>query len=371
VGKESRGPPHGCPCSTTRALSLITTRGVRHAAPNVSPPNLETLPMNAPRHDIMHSRRAILAGLGGLALAGVGAMLLPQRTTAQATPILGSPVVATPVGRYPIQVRDVVYRQDGTQQWLARVYQPQGQGPFPTLLDVHGGIWNFLDRSYEGLMNVALAANGMVVVAIDYRLAPQYPYPASVADVNYATRWLKAHTDDFNGQATHVGGFGASAGGHLVMLSAMRPHDPRYAALPLPDAPDVDATLAYLLLAWPILDPYARYQFAQQTQRDDLIKAQDAYFGTTAVMQEANPQLILDRGEQVDLPPTIIIQGAADKNVTPAMQERFAATYHKAGGVLELDEFANESHYFANAPGTDTERALQLLEAFASRYDGA
>jgi hypothetical protein len=71
--------------------------------------------MNAPRHDIMHSRRAILAGLGGLALAGVGAMLLPQRTTAQATPILGSPVVATPVGRYPIQVRDVVYRQDGTQ----------------------------------------------------------------------------------------------------------------------------------------------------------------------------------------------------------------------------------------------------------------
>jgi acetyl esterase/lipase len=238
------------------------------------------------------------------------------------------------------------------------------------LLDVHGGVWNFLDRTYDAPMNLALAASGLVVVAIDYRLAPASPYPASVADVNYATRWLKAHAADFNGRATHLGGIGGSAGGHLLMLSAMRSHDPRYAALPLPAAPDVDATLAYLLLLSPILDPAARYQFAQQTGRNDLIQAQDAYFGTPAVMQEADPQLILDWGEHVALPPTIIIQGTADRNVTPAMQERFAAAYRNAGGVIELDEFADEPHYFANAPGPDTDRALQLLAAFARRYDG-
>ncbi|HET7095201.1 MAG TPA: alpha/beta hydrolase, partial [Thermomicrobiales bacterium] len=274
------------------------------------------------------------------------------------------------VGRYRVQARDVVYRQDGAKRWLARVYQPQGPGPFPTLLDVHGGIWIELDRTYQAPMDLALAASGLVVVAIDYRLAPAYPYPASVADVNYATRWLKARAADFNGRPTNIGGFGTSAGGHLVMLSAMRPHDPRYAALPLPEAPDVDAALAYVLAGWPIMDPYARYRFAQRTRRNDLIAAHDAYFGTTAVMREANPQLILDRGERVELPPTIIVQGTADQNVTPAMQERFAAAYRKAGGILELDEFPNEPHGFANAPGPDTERALALLEAFAARYDG-
>ncbi len=317
------------------------------------------------------TRRALVRRLAGVALAGIGAARMPIMTAAQATPIMGSPVAATPIGLYPVQIRDVVYRQDGAQQWLARVYQPQGPGPFPTLLAVHGGIWVLLDRAYEAPMELAFAAGGMVVVAIDYRLAPRYPYPASVADVNYATRWLKAHATYFNGRPTALGGFGASAGGHLVMLSAMRPHDPRYAALPLSDAANVDATLAYILAAWPIMDPYARYLFAQQTHRDDLIQDQDEYFGTTATMQEANPQMILDRGEPVDLPPTIIIQGTADKNVTPAMQERFAAAYRKAGGVLELDEFPNEPHYFANAPGPTADRALQLLEAFASRYDAA
>ncbi|HEY7064924.1 MAG TPA: alpha/beta hydrolase [Chloroflexota bacterium] len=141
-----------------------------------------------------------------------------------------------PTRSYEVKVFDVEYRRAGDEAWLARVYQPQGTGPFPVLVDLHGGVWSGGGRSSSAARNEALAASGLLIAALDFRLAPRDPYPASVADVNYGTRWLKAHGADFGGDTRHRGGIGASSGGHLVMLSAMRPHDPRYAARPLPGA---------------------------------------------------------------------------------------------------------------------------------------
>src|SRR5260370_23803699 len=104
----------------------------------------------------------------------------------------------------------------------------------------------------------------------------------------------------------------------------MRPDDPRYRAMPLPEAPALDASLAYVVALSPILDPYARYGFAQETNRQDLISRSDAYFGSLDVMQEADPQLILARGEQARLPPMLLLQGTEDQNVTVPMQAAFA-----------------------------------------------
>ncbi len=248
-----------------------------------------------------------------------------------------------------------------------RIYQPQGAGPFPLLLDVHAGVWTLLDRTHDAPIDQALAASGLVVAAIDFHQAPKYPYPTSVADVNYATRWLKVHARDFAADARKLGGLGSSSGGHLVMLSAMRPHDPRYAALPLTASSSIDASLAYVIACWPILDPYARYLFAQQTGRDDLIKMTDGYFPTKGGMQEGNPTLILSRGEKLELPPTLIIQGTADKNVTPEMQERFTAAYRAQGGSVDLEIFPDMPHLFALQPGPNTERAIALMKAFIQR----
>ena len=164
----------------------------------------------------------------------------------------------------------------------------------------------------------------------------------------------------------------------MVMLSAMRPRDPRYAALPAPPpppslggqggaAPDADATLAYILALWPILDPYARYFFAQETSRAELVSRTEGYFLTEEAMQEGNPQLILDRGEAVELPPTLIIQGTADTNLTMAMTERFVAAYRAAGGAIELEKFPDMPHGFGNTPGPDADRALALMKAFVAR----
>lgn len=273
---------------------------------------------------------------------------------------------------YGLWIYDVEYRRAGTESWLVRIYEPEGTGPFPLLLDVHGDVWGALelDRTLDTLIDRALAASGMVVAAIDFRRAPRDPYPASVADVNYATRWLKVHARDFNADPQTLGGLGMSSGGHLVMLSAMRPRDSRYVTLPLTSSSGIGASLRYVIGLYPILDPYARYLFAQQAGRADLIKGHDAYFRTTQAMREGNPTLILSRGEKVEHPPVLILQGTGDINVTPEMQERFATAYRSMGGSIDLETFPNSPHGFTLRPGPATDRAITLMKAFIAQQVG-
>lgn len=246
--------------------------------------------------------------------------------------------------RFAVDFQEVEYLHRDGEARLARVCQPQGDGPFPALLYVHGGQWSRGDRYNNTWVYEPLAERGLVVVAVDFRLAPRHPYPEPMADINYATRWLKAHAAEFGADPEAVGGLGLSSGGHQLMLSAMRPHDPRYETLALPAAPEAEATLAYVVACWSILDPYARYLFAQDTGRQDIVASTEGYFGSVEAMHEGNPQLALDRGEPVELPPTLIVQGTEDRNVTPDMQRRFADAYRKAGGRCELEIVPDMPH---------------------------
>jgi acetyl esterase len=133
--------------------------------------------------------------------------------------------------------------------------------------------------------------------------------------VNYATRWLKAHAADFNTISDGIGGLCASSGGHSLLLSAMRPDDARYGTMNFSEEKKTDARLSYLIALWPVLDPYERYGFAKENKRDFLVDATDAYFLNLSAMQEGNPLLALERGEPLDLPPALIVQGMADNNV--------------------------------------------------------
>jgi len=212
-----------------------------------------------------------------------------------------------------------------------------------------------------------LAASGLVVAGIMLRRAPQHPYPAQVADVNYVTRWLKTHARDFNADARLLGGVGTSSGGHTIMLSALRPNDPRYGALPLPGAGDVDATLAYTLLGWPVLDSYARYLYAKENNRAQLVESTEAYFLTEETMKEGNPQLVLERGEQAALPPVLIVQGTNDDNVPLSIPRKFVETYRAAGGAVEIEWFPDMPHGFGSKPGAEADRALEFMKAFVAR----
>ena len=272
-----------------------------------------------------------------------------------------------PARRYEFKVEDVEYRHDGEQSWLAMVYQPQGAGPFPALLDIHGGAWNNGDRTNNPPTAEGLAASGLVIVSIDFRCGGKYPYPSSLADINYATRWLKGHAADFNADAATVGGLGVSSGGHLILLSAMRPYDPRYTALPLPGAADVDATLAYAISCWGVLDPLGRYRMAQANGNTALMANHERYFLTADTMQEANLINILERGEKVELPPALLIQGTADKGVPQGMVEKVAELYGAAGGDVELALFEGMPHGLAGWPAPDTARMIERAKTFIAQ----
>jgi acetyl esterase/lipase len=239
---------------------------------------------------------------------------------------------------FEVDVKDVEYQHFDGAPWLARVYRPIGTGPFPTIVDVHGGAWNNGDRTNDTQLDQALASRGVLTAAIDFRQPPQAGYPASVQDMNLAIRWLKVHAAEYGG-VNRVGALGISSGGHLVLLGGIRPRDARYSALPLPGHPEVDASLAYVVACWPVSDPLYRYRKAQAAGNQNVIGAHDRYWGTEAAMEEGNPPLALERGEPVELPPTLVIQRKVDTAHPLEMQQRLVEWYRKRGGQIEMPLF--------------------------------
>jgi acetyl esterase len=273
-----------------------------------------------------------------------------------------------PTARFELDVSEVELRRNPSGRMLmARIYQPKGTGPFPTVLDLHGGAWNAKDRHAEEPMDRALAASGVLVVAIDMTLASEAPYPACVQDANYGVRWLKSKAPSWNGDSSRIGVYGSSSGGHVAELLAMRPRDGRYNAVPLPEAPNLDATVAYVAMRSPVSNPYARFQNAETLQRDGMVKNHTTFFKPWETIHESNPQEILERREAITLVPLLIMQGALDDNVRPAVQKQFAATYQKAGGSCEFHVFEGCEHEWVAKPGPQTDRAREMVKAFIAR----
>src|SRR5438874_1426438 len=186
-------------------------------------------------------------------MAAAGATGLPAMRTLwpDAAHAAGAPAY-DPAARFDLAVSEFELRRNGAGRMLvARIYQPKGPGPFPTLLDLHGGAWNRKDRFAEEPMDRALASSGLLVVAVDMTVAPEAPYPACVQDANYAVRWLKVNAKTWTGDGAKIGVYGSSSGGHVAELLAMRPRDPRYNAIPLAAAPSVDASVAYVAMRSP------------------------------------------------------------------------------------------------------------------------
>jgi acetyl esterase len=263
-------------------------------------------------------------------------------------------------------IDETVYARHSTGDLKARLYLPHGSGPFPGVVEVHGGAWTGNDRLTNRDIHQPLAESGVVVMAIDFRMPPAAPYPASIADVNLALRWLKRHARDFRVDPTRIGGLGTSSGGHQLMLAALRPDDAAYNTLPLPGGETLDARLAFAVLCWSIVDPLARYRMVVAKGNERLVNAHKAYWPSEAAMGEGNPQLVLERRDAQHLPRTLLLQGTNDDNVTPDMATRFADTYRAQGGSIELETFPGEPHAFiAKDPkSAASRRAIERIIAF-------
>jgi hypothetical protein len=137
---------------------------------------------------------------------------------------------------------------------------------------------------------------------------------------------------------------------------------------PLPEAPDVDASIRYLVARSPISDPYARYQQAEKMEREVLINNSHLYFQPWEAIFEANPQRILESGEKIEMVPLFILQGEFDDNVLPEVQQRFVHTYRADGGEIEFEVFPKMEHRWIINPGPQTDRAIAMIEDFIARH---
>jgi acetyl esterase len=291
-------------------------------------------------------------------------------------------MAASASNRYEIEVSDIEYLRHDGKPLLARLFRPLGAGPFPTIVEVHGGAWCLMDRTNDTPVNEPLARSGVIVVALDFRMPPDAPYPASMADINYGVRWVKSHVAEFGGRADRVGLMGSSSGGHQAMLAAMRPDDSRYASIPLKsEGPRYDARVNCAILLWPVIDPLGRYRWAKAEKAsgkpypelvDLVLPLHDKYWKDEAEMDEGNPTRALERGERGERPPVLYVQGQLDVAHPRAHLDRFVAAYRKAGAHLELELFEDVAEGFIvrtpKAPASA--QAIQKVISFVQAQAG-
>jgi acetyl esterase/lipase len=279
-----------------------------------------------------------------------------------------------------IDIEDIEYLRHGNKALLARLFKPRGTGPFPLIIELHGGAWCRGDRTNDTLLNEPLAKSGVVVAALDFRMPPDDAgYPTSMADINYAIRWFKTRAAELGSRPDMVGALGISSGAHQAMLNAMRPRDERYAALPLPTgSPAVDATVRAVVMCWPVIDPLARYHYAKKLKAggkpypdvvDNVLPLHDQYWQTEAAMAEGNPVLALERGERAEMPPVLYLQGTKDVAHPRPDLDRFVAAYRKAGGQVELELYEGEGQAFItrNPTSPNATRATEKIIEFVHK----
>jgi acetyl esterase/lipase len=248
-----------------------------------------------------------------------------------------------------------VYVQRDSGPLAADVYEPrQGTGPFPGMLVVHGGAWRVGSRVQLAAIANAFAQHGYTAVAISYRLAPQYKFPAQIYDCQAAVRWMRARASEYRIDPNRIGGFGYSAGGHLVaLLGTLRDDDLREKGV-AKNAPS--AQLQVVLAGGAPCDfrvmPADSEQLAYWLGGSQSAKPE--------VYRDASPANFIRSGD----PPMFFFHGEQDLLVPLASPTRMVRLLHASGDTAEMYTVKDAGHIQAifNRP------AIEHAIAFSDRY---
>ena len=287
--------------------------------------------------------------------------------------------MATRTQTYDIDIADAEYLRHGDAPLLARLFKPRGSGPFPIMVELHGGAWVRGNRLNGDAANEALAKSGVIVAALDFRV--DAPYPASLADIHYGIRWAKTQAAAWNGRPDRIGAMGTSSGAHQAMLVGMRPDDPRYAALSLPpSAAAVAGTLGCVILVSPVIDPLGRYLYAKGLRQDctppagmaaRLVPMHDQYWQTEEAMAEGAPARILASGERTALPPVLSLRRSYEEGHPRPDFDEFVHQYRKAGGQIDVTIFEGEGErLLSDLSSSVAKQSLEEMSAFVHQHIG-
>lgn len=196
---------------------------------------------------------------------------------------------------------DILYGKADGRDLLLDAFVPEGPGPFPVAIFVHGGGWSSGDKSqnHSEILDPLSKAN-FVWFSIDYRLAPQYRWPACLEDVVTAIRWVKQHAAEYKGDPERIALVGYSAGGHLACSAAIwAKEDTR-----------VQAVVGFAAPIDHVADSERRDGLSKSMQ-DLLDRPKEMDDQARKILHKISPIWDVRPG----LPPFLLIHGTADQSV--------------------------------------------------------
>lgn len=231
---------------------------------------------------------------------------------------------------------DIVYSQAAGESLRLDASIPEGNGPFPVAILIHGGGWGSGDKAADfGALSKPLTDSGIAWFSINYRLAPKHPWPACFDDVQSAIQWVKQNATTYRVDPKRIALIGYSAGGQLAALAAIRADNSTRVQAVVGFAPAVDL----------VADMKRRGQVGVAMRNllglpDQLDDAALAKIATISPAEEIKP----------GLPPFFIAQGTADQSVRHVETLAFIERLKRADVSCTLFEIKDAPHRISEWP---------------------
>lgn len=248
--------------------------------------------------------------------------------------------------------QDITYpAAEGDQP--ARVYTPTdaGEGPYPLVVYVHGGGWVIADIDTYDASAASLADKlGAVVISLEYRHAPESPFPAAHDDVLAGYTWAVENGDQFNADVDRLALVGESVGGNMVVATAMAARDQQ---LTQPD---------HVVSVYPVAQTSLETEsYVENAEAVPLNRAMMEWFFDQTVTDESqldDARISLVDADLAGLPPITIINASIDPLLSDGMM--LADAIKSAGGEVEQRTFDGVTHeFFGMAAVVDDAAAAQ------------
>ncbi|WP_373071143.1 alpha/beta hydrolase [Gemmatimonas sp.] len=299
----------GCSDSNKASTDSTVSSGVAMAAVDSMTPDTMTAPGGPTRAEPqMQAVLDQLTALGGKPME----TLPPEEARKQPTPAAAAGMVAAKAGKdtTPTKLVPGVTSVDRTipgpaGPLPARIYTPEGTGPFPVVVYYHGGGWVIANKQvYDGGARSLAKCGNAVVVSVDYRLAPEHKFPAQHEDALATYRWAVKNAASIKGDPARMALAGESAGGNLAVATAVAARD---AGLPMPKA---------VISIYPIAQPdTSTSSYVENANAKPLSRAMMGWFAKHTVRTPADLQdsrINLVKANLNGLPPVTIINAQID-----------------------------------------------------------
>ena len=230
------------------------------------------------------------------------------------------------------------------------IYHPISVGKYPTIVTIYGGSWQRGSPLNDAAFNRYMAARGYTVIAIDYRHAPKYRFPAQLEDVQTALSFIRDHAKEYEVDSERIALMGRSAGAHLAMLAAYQ------------NAAPIKAVVSYYGPV-DLVRGYADPPFPNPINTNAVL---EAFLGGSPkefprLYQQASPINYVTPG----LPPTLLVYGGRDHLVEAKYGQSLYQRLHNVGNTVIFLEIPWAEHAFdAIYSGISNQLALYYTERF-------